>query len=372
MSVAEACAVVLFTGISAYALFGGADFGVGFWDLFAGDARKGAEQRAFIERAMGPVWEANHVWLIFALVILWTCFPEVFPAVMSTLWIPLSFAIVGIMLRGSAYAFRKEISGLEWKRRFGAVFALSSVLTPFFFGAVAGAIASGRVPLGNAAGDPWASWINPTSMVGGTLAVAVCAFMGALFLAHDADSFGTHHLAEQFRSRALGTAVVTGLIAALGAVVLVADEDGWVFGSEPSGSFVDGLTGRAVPLLVLSAVAGVATIVLVWRRRYSPARLAGGAAVLAVIWGWAFGQYPDMLPGVVTIEDAAGVNSTLVGTLVSVGVGAVLLVPALTWLYVLMQRGVFVAPVEGEDLSAVEQAMGGAADRTDEATSHDR
>jgi cytochrome d ubiquinol oxidase subunit II len=261
--------------------------------------------------------------------------------VFSTLWIPLALAVVGIMLRGSAYAFRKEMSTLQQARPFGAVFAASSVLTPFFLGTVAGGIASGRVPLGNAAGDPWSSWLNPTSFVGGVLAVLVTALLAALFLAHDAHAFGEPELEEAFRSRVLLASALTGVVAVVGIFVLAADE-GSVF-VQPSGgvTLFQGLRTQALPDLILSAAFGLATIWATWDRRYNLARVLGALAVLTVLWGWAFGQYPYMLNGVVTIEDAAGSDSALTAMLVASAVGAVVLVPSLLWLFRLMRKGTF-------------------------------
>ena len=161
-----AAAVVLFVGILAYALFGGADFGAGFWDLVAGGPTTGERPRSVIEHAIGPVWEANHVWLIFSFVVLWTCFPEAYASITLTLFVPLSIAALGIVLRGSGFAFRKAVTKTSSRRNFGAAFAASSIIVPFCFGAVIGAIASGRVPTGGQAGDPWSSWINPTSILG--------------------------------------------------------------------------------------------------------------------------------------------------------------------------------------------------------------
>ena len=146
MSKADIAAGILWFGVTAYALFGGADFGGGFWDLIAGGAERGERPRALIQRSLTPVWEANHVWLIFILVVLWTSFPKAFAAIMTTLYIPLALAAVGIVLRGAGFAFRKELESLTARRAAGASFALSSVLTPFFMGAVAGAIATGRCP----------------------------------------------------------------------------------------------------------------------------------------------------------------------------------------------------------------------------------
>src|ERR671939_480002 len=153
MNLAEVVLGVAFLAIIAYALFGGADFGAGIWDLLAGGAVTGRPRRTLIEHSIGPVWEANHVWLIFVLVVLWTGFPPAFAAVASTLYLPLTAAALGMIARGSAFAFRKTVTRLGLQRLFGAAFAFSSVVTPFFLGTVAGAVASGRVPLGIAKGN---------------------------------------------------------------------------------------------------------------------------------------------------------------------------------------------------------------------------
>src|ERR687896_37622 len=171
----ELAAALLLIGLAAYVVLGGADFGAGFWDLSAGGAERGAPVRAWVKRGMSPVWEANHVWLIFVLVILWTAFPEAFGSIMSTLAIPLFLAALGIVLRGGAFALKGEASTIAEARALGAVFALSSVLAPFFLGAAAGAIAAGRVPLGNAEGEAWGSWTGPLPLVVGVLAGATRA-----------------------------------------------------------------------------------------------------------------------------------------------------------------------------------------------------
>src|SRR4051794_33275654 len=175
LTLAEVLLGVMFVGLIAYALFGGADFGAGIWDLLAGGTKRGSRQRDLIEHSIAPVWEANHVWLIFTLVVLWTAFSEAFASIMLTLFVPLSLAAAGIVLRGSSFAFRKEVFRTSSQRNFGAAFASSSLLVPYCLGSVAGAIASGRVPGGGHAGDPWSSWINPTSILGGVMAVTACA-----------------------------------------------------------------------------------------------------------------------------------------------------------------------------------------------------
>src|SRR3954468_23683297 len=180
MNTEDVVAVALFIGVVAYAIFGGADFGAGFWDLIAGGADRGHRARALVDHSIGPVWEANHVWLIFCLVVLWTAFSPAFWSIMTTLFVPLTLAALGIVLRGSSFAFRKSVFTTRERRRYGAIFATSSLLVPYCMGAVAGAIASGRVSSGDQTGDWWSSWMNPTSVLGGVMAVVVCAYLAAV------------------------------------------------------------------------------------------------------------------------------------------------------------------------------------------------
>ena len=203
---------MLFAAVTAYAVFGGADFGAGFWDLVAGGAERGERPREVIDHSIGPVWEANHVWLIFCFVVLWTGFSEAYASITLTLFVPLSIAAFGIVLRGSSFAFRKTVFRTRDRRNFGAAFAISSVIVPYCFGAIAGAIASGRVPAGGEAGDPWDSWVNPTSVLGGVLAVVVVAYLAAVYLVWDARRLGDQMMVEYFRRRAIGAAVVAGVV----------------------------------------------------------------------------------------------------------------------------------------------------------------
>ncbi|WP_182524692.1 cytochrome d ubiquinol oxidase subunit II [Nocardioides dongkuii] len=326
MTLPLAVAAALFVGVLAYGLFGGADFGSGFYDLLAGGPAKGAELRTLIDHSIGPVWEANHVWLIYVLVMWWTAFPESFAAAMSTLILPFLLALLGIVLRGASFAFRKYSATLGQARVFGAFFALSSVVTPFFFGTIAGAIASGRVPA-EGRGELIGSWVNPTSLFGGVIAVGTCAFLGGVFLAADAARGGSERLAEQLRVRTLAVGLVTGAIVFAALVPLERDAP----------TLADGLETQAAPLVIASALAGVATLVLLVRRRYAIARFTAVAAVAAVLLGWGVGQYPWLLVDQVTIEDAAGADATLAALLVAAGLAAVLVVPALAYLYRLTQ-----------------------------------
>ncbi len=319
--------VFLWCGVTAYVLLAGADFGAGFWDLLAGSGERAPAQRRRIAATIGPVWEANHVWLIFALVVVWTGFPAVFAAIASTLYIPLTAVAFGVILRGSAFAFRGAVTGSATQRIFGTAFAVSSIITPFFLGTVAGAIASGRVPLGIAAGDVVGAWLNPTSVLSGVLAVEVCAYLAAVYLTADARRHREPDLADVFRARALIMGLLAGATALAGIAVLRSDAP----------RLFAGLTGRGLPLIAATAAFGVVSLALLVRRRYVAVRVTAALAVVAVLWGWAVGQYPEILIGAATVSSTASANETLVVLVVSLSIGAVILLPALALLYTLFQ-----------------------------------
>lgn len=328
MPLPETLMAVLWIGLSAYLLFGGADFGAGVWDLLAGTTIRGRSQRALIEHSIGPVWEANHVWLIFVIVLLWTGIPSVFAAIASTLYVPLTLVALGIIARGAAFAFRKASTELWQQRLFGAAFAFSSVVTPFFLGTVAGAIASRRVPPGIARGDLVTSWLNPTSLITGALAVGTASYLAAVYLTRDAERSGEPTLTEAFRRRALITGAVVGALSALGLLILHND-------APPLYSELT--SGRALPFLAGAVLAGLASLVLLWRRAYLAVRITAALAVLGLLWGWGWGQYPELLPGT-DLETAAATDAVLAATLVSLAIGALLLLPSLWWLYATSQR----------------------------------
>ena len=326
MSVAVAVAAAMFVGVIAYGLFGGADFGSGFYDLTAGSGPRAAELRTMVDHSIGPVWEANHVWLIYVLVMWWTGFPSAFAAAMTTLFIPMMLALLGIVLRGAGFAFRKYAETYAQARLFGAIFAGSSLITPFFLGAVAGGIASGRVPRGGY-GDQFGSWLNPTSMVGGCLAVATSAFLAGVFLTADAARGGRTDLAERLRARTLAVGVLAGLIVFAGLYPIVRDAP----------TLSHGLRDRGLPLLAMAAVAGTATLVLIFRRRYRVARVFAATAVAAVVTGWGVGQYPWILVDQQTINEAAGAPATMAGLLFVVALAVVFILPAFAYLLWLTQ-----------------------------------
>lgn len=326
MSLPVAVAAALFAGILIYALFGGADFGTGYFDLTAGNARDGAALRTQIDHSIGPVWEANHVWLIYILVVWWTGFPQAFAATMTTLAVPFLFALLGIVLRGAAFVFRKYAETLRQAQTFGAAFAAASLITPFFLGAAVGGIASGRVPA-QGHGDLWTSWINPTSLVGGLVAAGTCAFLAGTFLTADAHRSDDSQTAAALRRQSLAVGVATGAIVCAGPFLIASDAP----------TLWAGLTGTALPLILISTASGTVTLALLWARKYKTARLTAVLAVAAVISGWGIGQYPWMLVDQMSIHDAAGAPATLVGLLVVVGLAVVLVLPAFAYLLMLSQ-----------------------------------
>jgi cytochrome bd ubiquinol oxidase subunit II len=315
-------------GLVFYTVLGGADFGAGLWQLTA----RGAHAKAIRDHAhhaMGPVWEANHVWLVFVLTVVWTAYPAAFGAIASTLSIPLFIAAVGIIFRGTTYALRSGSSTPRELRLIDTAFSLSSILTPFALGTVVGGIASRRVPVGNAAGDQFTSWLNPTSLLIGTLAVATASYTAAVFLCGDAIRAGERELEADFRRRALGAGVVAGAVALGGLAVVRWD-------AQPLYHRL--VEGRGVAALAVSIAAGLATLVLVWRRRYEPARYSAALAVAAIVAGWALAQAPIFLRDL-TVEQAAASRDTLIAVVVAVVAGGAILFPSLALLFRLVLRG---------------------------------
>jgi cytochrome bd ubiquinol oxidase subunit II len=327
----ELCLALAMVGTAAYAVLGSADFGAGFWDLTAGGDRRGGRVRGMVQHAMSPVWEANHVWLIFVLVVVWTAFPVAFGSIFSTLSIPLFLAALGIIFRGAAFALRGQAATIREARVLGALFASSSVLIPFCLGAAIGGVASGRVPVGNAAGDVWSSWLNPTSALIGVLGVVTGAHLAAVFLAADSGRAGLPDLVRAFRARALGSGVLAGALALAGLLVVRSD----------ARELFDGLTsGAGLACVLVSGAAGIGTLVLVARGRHEPARFVAAVSVAAIVAGWAFAQRPYLLPPELTLDEAAAPDATLAAVLAGIGIGAVILVPSLWLLYRLVLRGV--------------------------------
>jgi len=326
MDLADIPVFLMLLGIAAYIVLAGADFGSSFWSLTA-RGQLGTDIRKSTHRSMAPVWEANHVWLIFVLVVCWTAYPEVFGSIFSTLWIPLLLACFGIIMRAVSYV----VGGVAEHRWVVMLSAAASFITPFALGTVVGAIVSGQVPVGNAEGDLFSSWLNPTSIMIGVMAVTVCAYLAAVYLTGDATRNGEPDLAEAFRRRGLAAGVVAGIVAAVGILVIQSD-------AKP---VYDGLiSGAGLVAVLASAVAGIATMFFLWKRRFEKARYCAAGAVVAVVAGWGIAQSPEILPGL-TVSEAAAPDNVLIGLLVSIAVGLLILIPSLLLLYGLVLGGRF-------------------------------
>lgn len=328
MTVADAVGGILLAGITLYAVLGGADFGAGLWDLLSGSTARGRAPRALIDESITPVWEANHVWLIFDLVIFWTAFPLAFAAVMTVAALPLWLALAGIVLRGAGFAFRKELSRLPAQRAAGAAFAFSSLLTPFFLGTVVGAVVTGSIAPG-ADRASVAAWTSPTALLAGFLFVAACGYLAAVYLVGEAERRGDGALRTYFTRRAQAAAVVAGLLSLAALAVL--------HGSNPA--VYETLTGRALPLVIVAGVCGLAVLAMLTAGWLRGLRVVAALGVAAVVWGWGVAQYPVLLPGTaVTLGDAGAPPTTLVALIVVFVAAVVLVGPSFGLLFALQGR----------------------------------
>jgi cytochrome bd ubiquinol oxidase subunit II len=321
--------VFVLAGVVLYTVLAGADFGAGIWQLLSGPGERGERIREHAHESMGPVWEANHVWLIFVLTVTWTAYPVFFGSVASTLSVVLFIAGLGIILRGASYALRSGAADGRETLLVDGAFSIASLVTPFALGCAAGAIAAERVPVGNAAGKEFSSWLSPVPLMIGALAVCFSVYMAAIFLAADAHRTGEREIADSFRIRALAAGGVAGVVSIAALVVVHADAH----------SLYSGLVhGGALATMIVSVVAGLITLGLVWARQFEPARVTGAIAVAAVIAAWALARNPVLLPGL-TIDQAAASHDTLVTVVVAVLAGGVLLFPSLALLFTITFRG---------------------------------
>lgn len=324
MTLAHLLAAVVLIALTAYALLGGADFGGGVWDLFASGPRKDA-QRALIAHAIGPVWEANHVWLILTVVLLFTCFPAVFGRLAISLHIPLTLGLVGIVLRGSAFSFRAYgDSRAAGVRRWGLVFSVASLVTPLILGMAVGAVSSGLVwdPSRSFAQNYLSPWLNRYCLAVGGLTLAAFAFLAAVYLtAEPADDA----LREAFRRRGLGAGIAVGVAALL--VLALA-------GSGAPGMRAGLLHSPwSAPLHLATFAAAVSALAALWGRRWGVARIAAGAEITLLLWGWGLGQFPLLIPPDLSIETTAAPAATLRAVAVALALGAVVLIPSLLYLF---------------------------------------
>jgi cytochrome d ubiquinol oxidase subunit II len=328
MSSAELIAGILWLALTAYAVLAGADFGGGVWDLFAGGPRA-ADQRHAVADAMGPVWEANHVWLIFMITGLFTAFPATFGVLGLALYLPFTIAMIGIVFRGASFAFRahgREAVGplSPW----GVIFGVASVITPFFLGTAVAAVASGSVqaPQGQLTSSFLDGWTTPLAVVIGLFAVSMCAYLAATYLM--VENEGHPELLADFRRRAIASAVASGALALLALLI----------SSFEAPRLLEALFGRGLPLLVLALLNGPLALWAVWLSRPRIARVAVVGQVVLVLWAWAVGQWPYLVPPDLTISATAAPSATLNAMLVVITVGGLLLLPSL-WLLFRVFKG---------------------------------
>jgi len=318
----EIVAAVIGVALNAYVLTGGADFGGGVWDLFASGPRRD-RQRALIAESIAPIWEANHVWLIVVIVVLFTAFPPAFAMLGTVLHIPLTIMLIGIVLRGSAFVFRSY--GSHGRSRWGTAFAAASIVTPFVLGVIVGAIATGRVAdasarIGNGTfADVFvAPWAAPFPAAVGLFALALFAFLAATYLTIDAEDDG---LRDDFRARALVAAALVFVCAAAALLLAHAAAPRVAMG-----------VVRALVTQAATAIAAVTAIVALWRRRFRVARIAAAAQVSLILWGWLLAQYPYIVPPALSIRNAAAPAVTLRLLAIGLAAGAAVLLPSLRYM----------------------------------------
>jgi cytochrome d ubiquinol oxidase subunit II len=325
----EVIAALMVVALSAYVITGGADFGGGVWDLLASGPRREA-QRDLISRSLAPIWEANHVWLIVVVVVLFTGFPAAFSTMSIVLHVPLTVMLLGIVARGSAFVFRSYGARTESGRhRWGYVFAIASTITPVFLGVCVGALASGtvgeastRLAHPHAFGDVYiAPWVGVFPIAVGLFALVLFAFLAAVYLAHAA----TGDLQEDFRRRALAAAAAVFVMAAVALVASHLD----------AAHVATGITRTPIGIMiqVMTGAFAVTAIWALWTRRYKVARIAAAAQAISILWGWAIAQFPYVIPETLSIRDAAAPRITLVLLATGIGIGAAILVPALRYLF---------------------------------------
>lgn len=309
----------LWAAITLYAVLGGADFGAGIWDAVTWMRLKPSE-RASLYGAIGPVWEANHVWLIFAIVLTFSAFPAGFAALATALWVPLLIALAGIVFRGAAFVFRAY--GPEAARdghRWSAAFGLASFATPLCFGAAAGAIGGGAR---SAASGATLDFAKPLPVIGALLAATACAYLAAVYLTREGATHHSEDLVGAWRRRALAAGIVAGVLAVAGVVAMSAGES----------PIWPGFRDRAWPIALVSAAGAATSIVALWRRRFTLAAGAAAVAVGSITAAWGIAQHPYLLPPIASTADHAP-DRVLRALLWATAAGAVVLLPSLAFLF---------------------------------------
>ena len=328
MSLAYVMLMILWLALIAYAVLGGADFGVGVWDLlYVGNKDVGKRRHEFINHALGPVWEANHVWLIFLIVGLFTAFPSVFSTLSIVLFLPFTLALIGIVLRGAAFIFRvygtksDKFGAIVW----GGVFSFASIITPFILGASAAAVASGRIHIAPTiqADMTGATWFTPFAIVIGLMAVALCAVLSSVYLSVEAKQAKDTALEQVFRLRAIIAGAVTAVLGALGLILSRSDAP----------LLWQGLLAHAIPVVIATMLVGLATAAALFTRHYRIARALIIIETAGLLGSWGISQFPYLIPPSVTVNSAANSPAVLQVLLIGTIIGMVLLLPSLYYLF---------------------------------------
>lgn len=311
----------------AYVILAGADFGGGFWEIFARGPHA-QEQRRAIAEAMGPVWEANHVWLIAVLIFLFTAFPIAFATIGTALFIPLTLAGLGIVMRGAAFTFRAHAAQLVGVQRgLGSIFGAASIITPFLLGCCVGAIGSGQIRVvdGKFVASYWTTWLAPFSILVGLLAVALCAFLAAVYLTLETKGDAQ----EDFRRRALIAGVTVAILATIALPVAIWNAP--VLWQQLS-------WGRATPLVIGTIAFSLIAMGGAWKRHYTLARIATIAEVACIVWGWALAQAPYIIVPDITVTGNAAPEATLESLIIVWAIGSLFLIPSM-WLLLKIFKG---------------------------------
>jgi len=311
-------ALIMVLSLIIYVLTGGADFGGGVWDLLARGKRATA-QRNLIANVLAPIWEANHIWLILLIVLMFVAFPKVYTTILTFLHFPTTIMLFGIVLRGSAFVFRKYDTERDRnKKLWSMVFAIGSIIAPFFLGLILGAITIEQPNLKNL----FSSWLRVFPIFTGLLTVVICAYLAAVYLILETSD---HELKEDFRLRAIISGFILVIMVILGPV-LAYFEVGNLFYELVESEF-------SLPLQLLTAMASFLALYSLIKRKYQWARVFAILQIVLILFGWMITQYPDFITGHVSIADAAAPENILIATLVVLGVGSLILAPSFIYLF---------------------------------------
>ena len=308
-------------GLVMYAVFGGADFGGGIWTALASGPRA-REQRDGLFHAIGPVWETNHIWLIFVVVTLFTAFPKGFAALFTALLVPLVIALIGINFRGAAFAFRHFGRQTGEHIPFMAItFAVSSIMTPFALGMAVTSTATGKIVYVNdwVQAEPW-FWIGPFTLIGGLVGMAICAYLAPIYMTVRTEG----ELRQDFRRQGIIAGLVLGILTTV--EIPVAMVEAPLFAGRL-------LASRVVPFVAMSVISGITTQILLWRCRFLWAQIAAAGTVTLTITGFAAAMYPDLLIGQLSLTAVAAPFATLRAFFSVLAIGIIILVPSLLLLY---------------------------------------